>query len=158
MSERDLAGTPIPQSELTETLDEHKACLRLVEAVEECLTHRPDLEGRWVATLLERLRPLRRGLQDHFESEEKGALFGALPLAKPRLARQLDALRKEHPVLSERLERIIAQAEGLEDPAVYDLRELNAAVQLFVATLRRHEAAENEIVVHSLWDELGTGD
>ena len=61
-------------------------------------------------------------------------------------------------MLSERLERIIAQAEGLEDPAVYDLRELNAAVQLFVATLRRHEAAENEIVVHSLWDELGTGD
>ena len=158
MSDRDVAGVPVPQSELTETLDEHKACLKLVEAVEDCLTHPPDLEGRWVATLLERLRPLRVGLKDHFVSEEKGALFGSLPLSKPRLARQLDALKAEHPALLQRLERIIAQAEGLDDPEIYHLRELNAAVQLFVATLRRHEAAENEIVVHSLWDELGTGD
>jgi hypothetical protein len=158
MSDPEVSGTQVPQGELTETLDEHRACLRLVEGVENCLTQAPDLEGRWVAALLERLRPLRRGLREHFESEEKGAIFGSLPIAKPRLARQLDALKKEHPVLSERLERIIAHAEGLSDPEIYEIRELNAAVQLFVATLRRHEAAENEIVVHSLWDELGTGD
>ena len=41
---------------------------------------------------------------------------------------------------------------------IYQMRELNAQVQLLVATIRRHEAAENEIVIEAHWDEVGVGD
>lgn len=158
MSETDHPVSQVPEEGLNETLDEHKVCMKLVEAVEDCLAQPPDTGGKWVAMLIERLRPLRQGLADHFVSEEKGALFGTLPIARPRLARRLDVLKNEHPVILERLEKILADAEKLDDPEIFELREMNAAVQLFIATLRRHEAAENEIVMHSLWDEIGVGD
>jgi hypothetical protein len=31
-------------------------------------------------------------------------------------------------------------------------------LQLMVATIRRHEAEENEIVIQAHWDEVGVGD
>ena len=95
MSETDHPVSQVPEEGLNETLDEHKVCMKLVEAVEDCLAQPPDTGGKWVAMLIERLRPLRQGLTDHFVSEENGALFGTLPIARPRLARRLDAWRKE---------------------------------------------------------------
>ena len=56
------------------------------------------------------------------------------------------------------LDRVIEMGRTLRQPEIHELRELNAHVQLFIATIRRHEAEENEIIMGAYWDELGAAD
>ena len=56
------------------------------------------------------------------------------------------------------LDSLLRKAERLHEPETLDLRELSAHVQLFAARFRRHEAAENELVVEAYWNDIGVGD
>lgn len=141
-----------------DTLEQHRACMQVVEEVEACLDAHPDREGQWVDGLLRKLPELARTMRAHFEAEEGGALFTKLPYSHPRLASRLRVLKDEHATMLEALDKVIARAERMRDAEVYELRELNAQVQLMIATIRRHEAAENEVVIEAHWDEVGVGD
>jgi len=141
-----------------ETLDEHRACMRYVEALEACLDRRPDDTRVWVAELLQHLPGLARSMREHFEAEEDSALFKELPLRNPTVSDRLDALKQEHPRLMREVERIIEITDSDRRLELHELRELNARIQLFVARLRRHEATENELIFEAYWDDYGTGD
>jgi hypothetical protein len=141
-----------------ETLDEHSGCMKLVAEVEDCLDRRPDNPKAWVAELRGKLARLDGALRKHFQGEEAGPIFRSLPTRHPRLAEPLAALEAEHAVMLDELTAVLGRAEALESPEVFELRELNARVQLFVARIRRHEAAENELVIQAYWDEVGVGD
>jgi iron-sulfur cluster repair protein YtfE (RIC family) len=149
---------PDGSSLVEETLDEHRGCMRLLSAVEECLDRKPQDRRQWLVDLKGALGALSPVLCRHFDTEESGPMFRELPIKKPRLADQLSALEAEHPVMVAQLEEILDSLSDLDDPEVFELRELNARVQLFVARLRRHEAAENELVIQAHWDEVGVGD
>jgi len=132
--------------------------MRLVADVELILGQPPDREGEWVGRLLAKLPMLSAAMRAHFAAEEQGALFAELPVKKPRLAQQIDKLGIEHGKLLESLDRVIEMAKSMRQPETHELRELNAHVQLFIATIRRHEAEENEIIMGAYWDELGAAD
>lgn len=142
-----------------ETLDEHRGCMQAVADVEGCLDRKPDDPPRWVAELKRRLAALRESLGHHFEGEEAGPMFRELPTRHPRLAPRLADLEAEHATMIEAMDRLLEKAGALgPEPETFELRELNARTQLLVANIRRHEAAENEIVVQAYWDEVGVGD
>jgi iron-sulfur cluster repair protein YtfE (RIC family) len=141
-----------------QTLDEHRGCMRLLAAVEECLDRKPADSVSWVAELHAALTALSPVMRQHFESEENGPMFRKLPIQKPRLADQLEQLEAEHPAMLEQFDTVLAAVSELDEPEDFELREINARVQLFVARLRRHEAAENELVIQAHWDEIGVGD
>lgn len=148
-----------PEEKLVdETLDEHSGCMKLVSEVEDCLDRRPSDPASWVSELREKLLRLNGALARHFEGEEAGPIFRSLPTRHPRLAQPLAALEAEHAVMLDELRGVLERAQSLERPEVFELRELNARVQLFVARVRRHEAAENELVIQAYWDEVGVGD
>ena len=140
------------------TLDEHRACMAVVSEVESILDRQPDRGGKWLALLREKLPELRSTLATHFAGEEGGPLFRQLPIQAPQLSGRLTRLEEEHAGILVSVEALADRAEKLEDPEVYELRELNAQVQLLIATIRRHEAEENELVMQANWDEIGDGD
>lgn len=152
------AGETASSEMVDEALNEHASCMKLVEAVEECLDRHPDDASSWVAELERTLSCLRGTLQAHFTDEEAGPVFRNLPKRFPRLAGPLGRLESEHPELLRNIDEVIERARALKQPELFELRELNARAQLFIARFRRHEAAENEIVLEAYWDDFGGGD
>jgi len=141
-----------------ETLDDHRECMQVVSELEACLDQPPDDSNRWVARLLEHLPGLSRTMREHFKEEEGGLLYAELPYKRPRFAVRLEALREEHPRLLVEIDKVIDVTGSLHEAEVYELRELNARIQLLVARLRRHEAAENELIFEAYWEDIGAGD
>jgi len=153
-SDHEAVGASI----VKEIRDEHRACMQLLSEVEECLDSPPDDPAGWISDLKQKLTELTAALDEHFTGEEAGPVFRKLPIQHPRLAGPLKQLEEEHATMRSELKTVLDKADELSQPEVFELRELNARVQLFVARLRRHEAAENEIVIQAYWDEVGVGD
>ena len=141
-----------------ETLAEHRDAMEVVSEVEDCLDRHPDLEGGWIGQIREELPRLADTLRAHFAAEQEGPLYRQLPLSHPRFAERLRRLEAEHAGILRSIVEVTRQAEELEEPQLYEVREFNAALQLLVATIRRHEAEENEIILSAHWDEVGAGD
>lgn len=150
--------TDVGDSVVQDTLEEHRHCMEVVAEIEACLDRQPDRDGRWLSDLLGKLPKLSDTLREHFASEEKGPLFEKIPYSHPRFASTLQDLKDEHGRIASTVDTIIQKAAQLQDAEIFELRELNAQVQLLIATIRRHEAAENEVVVQAHWDEVGVGD
>ncbi len=53
---------------------------------------------------------------------------------------------------------MLGKAGSLDHSRIHSLREFNAGVQLLIASIRRHEAEENEVVLSAHWQEYGAGD
>lgn len=140
------------------TLEEHHGCMWVLAEVEAVLDQPPDRNGRWVEELLEALPRLDETLRKHFVQEQEGPLFRSLPVTHPRLAERLRKLEAEHARILGSLKTAMERARALREAEPFELRELNAQVQLLVATIQRHEAAENEIVIEAHWSEVGVGD
>ena len=154
--QRDEQGSD--PSLLEQTLHEHEGCMQLLTDLEACLDRRPYDAKRWPTELKEKLVRLSTALREHFECEESGALFRRIPERHPALAAPLAQLEAEHPKMLEALDTLLRKAEMLDEPEMVDLRELSAHVQLFAARFRRHEAAENEVVIEAYWNDVGVGD
>ena len=159
MATNDTSPCDKPRPELVgEMREEHRGCMEVVAEVERCLDCQPDREGRWVSRLLESLPRLATTLRSHFEVEQQGPLYRKLPISFPRFAQRLEQLEAEHVRILEVVDGAVARARNLQAAEMYEIRELNAQVQLLVATIRRHEAEEDEILVQAHWDEVGVGD
>ena len=153
----DQQSRPPERDFYEETLEEHRECMEVVSDLETFLGRQPDREGVWVGELVDKLEHLGATLRGHFEEEHDG-LYVQLPIKFPRLSTRLTKLRAEHATILESLDGTLEKARRSQKPELYELRELNAHVQLLVATIRRHEAEENEIVIEAHWDEVGVGD
>ncbi len=155
----DPADRETPAENLVDqTRDEHRSCMQLVADVEQLLDRRPDDPESWLAELIDGLSRLRDELVEHFEAEGSGPMFRKLPITHPRLSARLAQLEGEHPSMLQALDRLLEKARELEQPELIQLRELNGLTQLFSARIRRHEAAEYELVMEAHWDDVGTGD
>jgi len=141
-----------------EALGEHRECMQVVSEVEDCLERRLDRGGQWVGEVLAVLPRLAASLRAHFEAEQGGALFRKVPLTHPQYADRLQRLEAEHDQILKRIDEVVGKAEGVASEKLYEVRELNAQVQMLVATIRRHEAEETEILMGAHWEEIGTGD
>lgn len=141
-----------------QTREEHRSCMQLVAEIETCLDRRPDDPVIWLGDLTSALARLRDELAEHFDDEQSGQMFRGLPISHPRLASPLAKLEAEHPVMLANLDDLLQRARAIEQPEVYRLRELNGLTQLFAARIRRHEAAEYELVMDAYWSDVGTGD
>jgi len=153
MTEKDTSDAMVD-----EALGEHRECMQVVSEVEDCLERHLDRGGQWVDEVLAVLPRLAASLREHFEAEQEGALFRKVPLTHPQYADRLQRLEAEHDQILKRIDKVIGKAEGVDREKMYEVRELNAQVQMVVATIRRHEAEETEILMGAHWEEIGTGD
>ena len=112
----------------------------------------------WLSTVRSRLETLRETLVEHFHEEETGPFGPQLPPGSPHLSGRVADLLSQHPVILRSIDAALATAGRLspDDLGAHD--ELKGSVHLLIATLRRHEAAENELVLDAVWDDYGGGD
>jgi hypothetical protein len=88
-------------------------------------------EVRWNIAKLKRL------MIGHFAGEESESCFGALGIASPRLAAQVDALRADHKQMLNTIEQLWVASEGL-----HDCSKLAPMVRSLLDEFYVHERAE----------------
>ncbi len=106
--------------------------------------------------LLARLAELRSLLVAHFVAEEaEGGLYDGIRSLAPRQMGRVDQLEREHQVFLADIDRLAARAKTcLAGPMAEVLGEGRALAR----GLRDHEAAEDDILLDTLYTDLGQGD
>lgn len=135
-------------------LEEHRQITRMLGHLDEAIdTTRTDAE--WAARVRHVLGDLIPLLKAHFRGEAEASFFREVMEGAPHLAPLLNRLALEHPKILAGFEAA-EQLAGAVDPAdVGRVSALKRSVVLAMATLKRHEAEENELIMQAHWDVLG---
>lgn len=148
-------------AELLKALRDHRHMIRTLHKIEEALdaAEGGKAPSGWSARLARLLTDLRAEIEPHFAAEERlDGFFDELRTSFPRFARRLDRLEAEHPRI---IEAVSAAAGGAVELAPGDAAgasEVARAVRLAIATLRRHESEENELIQRAYCRMEGAGD
>lgn len=139
--------TKVAPQKITATLEEvvrrradlHQAILTLERAAAEPATGR---EKPWLATVIEALEEVEGEIVDHIEiTEREHGLYDEIIDVAPRLSRNIERLRSEHPEMEEAtaaLRARLATSAGCADPMVAATKEaIGEVLALLVAHRRR---------------------
>ena len=140
------AKPPVMPTE-DQLLAEHRrirALLRLVEG------------SRDLTQLLRLLDELRGILPRHFRVEEApDGFYDTLRRTSPRQLASLDELQREHPALLEQIDGLTDQARAcLAGPVAAILAE----ACVLVRRVKEHEKREDELLLDTIYIDLGHGD
>lgn len=109
--------------------------------------------------LADLFQQIRDQLATHFTLEEAFGYLDDAIVTAPRLSERADALRAEHETLyleisdlADDAYRAVAQRRNAHIPQLLD------RFRSFCSQLKEHEHAENELIMESLYEELGVGD
>lgn len=140
------ATRPSPVAAAEQLLAEHR---RVQEAIAS-LRRAEDLRE-----LARQARELRTLLVGHFLAEEvPGSFYDWVRTAATRHLERLSRLLAEHEALLAELDALAARAEAcLAGPVAAVLTE----ARRFADRLERHERAEDEVLVDTLYTDLGQG-
>lgn len=117
----------------------------------------PSRERRWASRINQELSLVRESLEAHILSAEgPNGLFGELDLTRPTVANRLAQLRYEHSRLLEMAAELCSCLEP--DGGLPDYSSLRSQAAEFLTALRRHHAAEVDLVFECFWTDLGVGD
>ena len=97
-----------------------------------------------LSAIVQQLHDLRRELAHHFAEEEDGGCMEEAVVLVPRLAEELERLKREHVLLLSRLEELIQRCEAITDSTSRTC--FCQEFEQFLSMLRRHEADENRLV------------
>lgn len=160
-----MTGSPTYQHLTLEALEEHRQVhfyldqlMRMLAEVDRGVSS-PDSTGdpsidpapEPMRRLAAELGSLIERLTEHFEAEESGLYHGVVDLL-PHLGTEVRRLSEQHARLLETLELARIHAERA---ASHDLAALRADLEAFLHVLRRHEQAEEEILVQALETDGG---
>lgn len=107
--------------------------------------------------LIRALSELRSKLQIHFAAEETPEYLSEAVTAAPRLTVRAKALQQQHADFLATLEHVIANVLNSELAGDHLARE-RESLQKLISDLRRHERAEDDLLLESLDDDIGSGD
>lgn len=107
--------------------------------------------------LIQVLNELRSRLAAHFAAEESPEYLSDAVTAAPRLATRAKELQQQHAEFLAALERITTDIESkaLDGVQLADDREV---LHQLICDLRRHEQAEDDLLLEAVDDDLGSGD
>jgi hypothetical protein len=147
--------------EITATLEEvvrrradlHQAIRALESAAAEPAAGR---EALWLAGVVEALEELEREIDDHIEvTEREDGLYDEIIGVAPRLSRNIEDLRGEHPEMQESTSTLRARLQGSSAQGEQAVAETRDAVTKLVAQLVSHRRRGADL----LWEaySLDTG-
>lgn len=109
--------------------------------------------------LAEQLTSLRDLLAMHFSLEETFGYFDDPCQLSPQMSDEAKSLRSQHGPLYRQLCDLVAQAQQLHDgTSQHELPSVRTGFFGFYARLQEHERREGELVICSLYEEIGVGD
>jgi hypothetical protein len=153
-------ATERQQNLMHQTRFENDALLEAMHALESALAAAaPTREQQWNERVTISLRPVRETLTRHVASaEEPGGLFEEIDVTRPTLARRVEQLRRDHAELLSQAAALQRMVEGYgpdEAPGYHDIRDRAASL---LGALRRHQAAETDLVFESFYTDIGAAD
>ena len=142
----DAGGKPQATGVEEQILAEHRKIRELVQRIEN---------SRSPVELVELLQEFRALLELHFMSEEAPeGFFDAMRNTASRPLTKVDQLEKEHWALLAELDRVSEGARVcLAGPVAAVLTEARALAR----RIRTHEAAENALLLDTVYTDLGQG-
>ena len=127
---------------LARSTDEHSELLGAIRKVESMI----EVQGAKPALgdVQRRVHELNEGFKAHVGREEAGDMYGWLPKRFAELKPMADRLLNEHERITAELSAVTAE---VEKSVSIELRsELSARLRAALAALRRHEAAESQLL------------
>lgn len=106
--------------------------------------------------LIEAVRPLQEHLETHFANEEQGGWLEEAVVRAPHLAHRLTMLEHEHAPLRRHVAELLEIVATTECSAAR-LAQFQNRFDQFVAELKRHEAAEEQVLAEGFNEELEIG-
>jgi hypothetical protein len=144
---------------LREIKEDHRELRRLLDETVNLLSRasRARMPPQRVVALLERLRDQ---FALHFALEEAFGYFEDAISVAPRLSARADALRGEHRTLFVEICHVADEAERLlrSDGSPQTVRKIALKFVAFHHQYQAHEAAENDLILEALDDDIGVGD
>ena len=153
--------TQAAPQEITATLEEvvrrradlHQAILALEQVAAQPTTAR---EGQWVAAVIGALEQVEREIVDHIEiTEREDGLYDEIIEVAPRLSRNIELLRDEHPEMQRATAALRARLASATVPGDQATAETKAAIGQVLAQLSSHRRRGADL----LWEaySLDTG-
>jgi len=141
-----------------DVLREHQKLMPIVHDLAAAADTSPGDATAWSHDVKGRLLSLRRNLLEHFREEETGSFGTTFPQTFPHLAGRASELLAQHPAILRSVDAALVAAGRVPADDAGAAHELKASLHQLLATIRRHEAAENELVLDAVWDDFGGGD
>lgn len=145
-----------PKPERNAVLEEHQRVIEVVTRLEEWVAPSVSRDAAWPIELGRRTAEVVEQLKLHFSGEAESSMFRELATTAPHLIGKLTALSTEHSKILSNFREVAESIGDAQEPA--RMNRLGALAQKAIATLRRHEAEENEIILQAIWEDLGAGD
>ena len=118
-----------------------------------------DLAGKdfseWKLDFMWKLRDFRNTLEKHFDFEEESGFIQEIVDRAPETLNHAKELKKEHGEIVQVLDTIITELKSMDYLQEEKLLQIREQVATFVASIREHENAENELVQKVYCQEYG---
>ena len=138
-------------------LEEHRRITGLLARLETA-TNEPMVRPGWSQELAGMLGELIALLKEHFSGEAETKFFQELMETEPRLSNLITKLAMEHSGIVKAFSEAGEMAQRLDVADESEVSKVKRKVQLAVATLERHEAEENELIMRAYWEDIGAAD
>lgn len=148
----------LSRPEISELINEHKEAKRLLTEVEKHVDAASNDSVGWARGVTGVLEELVGKLRAHFEKEEGGCLYTEVPIAAPRYAATCTRLLGEHAEMLSGFATVQERLHLLADERIGDVEGVAGRIRMLIASLRRHEAEENELLMSALWEDIGSKD
>jgi len=151
-----MAGS-VKTDHRSQVLDEHRDLTDRVTELDQWVAPGAAKEANWAAGLERRVGVVLEHLKMHFAGDAEGSLFAEVSMSAPHLSGRLTTLAAEHSQILKAFQQV---ADGVKSVGDDDKAQARLALmtQAAIATLRRHEAEENEIIMRAFWEDLGAAD
>lgn len=137
-------------------LDEHRELVRHVSELDDLAAAAAGAD--WGVELGRKAAAVTEHLKHHFSGDAEGTFFADVAKRAPHLIGKLTGLTAEHAQILKEFREVAEQATALDGNDMAAASRLATRTRRVVATLRRHEAEENELIFNAFWDDLGVGD
>lgn len=139
-------------------LEEHRTLTARVSELDDRVAQGAVRGPSWASDLQKLTLEVLEHLKGHFSGDAEGNLFAEISMSCPHLSGRLATLASEHSKILESFRQVAERAGSYRAGDSEAELRLCLQAQAAVATLRRHEAEENEIIMRAFWEDLGAPD
>ncbi|MFQ5605848.1 MAG: hemerythrin domain-containing protein [bacterium] len=136
---------------------EHECIKRDMGLIQKEITQDVPAEefAEWRLEFMWRLRDFRLHLLKHFDLEEAGGFMKEILNEAPQSMNSVKKLEAEHEEIVAELDEILTTLKQMELKDDAKMAEVRTRVLNFLTAIRKHEAAENELIAMVYCQEYG---